>query len=288
MLIRASDLEPHALQAVMHGLGASMRGLDPSPELQNFLREDARRFRPDARQIVPWAAGGALVAGALVASAAVPPMVPLVALLAGIGLGLGHMFVDQWRRAQVVHSDLLVRCLSHVEIPKLDRAYCEVIGWLSKPGLRVDEATARSILAELNRLVGHHRKLESQELELASLSDALSNQKASAELARLTAKLAEAQDPMVRSSLEESAALCQQRVENTRENEAALERVRAQRELILQTLASIQASLARLAQADQVLTAADVAAIREQSETIQSHAEAVESAVEEVVALRRP
>lgn len=280
MLIRASDLEPHALQAVMHGLGASMRGLDPSLELQNFLR--------DARQIVPWAAGGAIVAGALVASAAVPPMVPLVALLAGIGLGLGHMFVDQWRRAQVVHSDLLVRCLSHVEISKLDRAYCEVIVWLSKPGLRVDEATARSILAELNRLVGHHRKLESQELELASLSDALSNQKASAELARLAAQLAEAQDPMVRSSLEESAALCRQRVENTRENEAALERVRAQRELILQTLASIQASLARLAQADQVLTAADVAAIREQSETIQSHAEAVEGAVEEVVALRRP
>lgn len=66
-----------------------------------------------------------------------------------------------------------------------------------------------------------------------------------------------------------------------------MERLEAQQELILQTLASIQASLARLDQADQALSASDLSGIREESETIQAHAEAVEKAVEEVVSLRR-
>jgi hypothetical protein len=293
MLVRTQDIDPQIVQTVMGGLTSAIQRQDPSPELRNFLIEDARRFRPDARQFLPWALAGLLVPCVLAASVffGVPASFAYpaawVAFFTCFGIGIARMVMDYVRRAKVIHSDLLAGCLAHVELSPLDRAYCEVLVWLAKPGLRVDEETARSVLGELNRLAGHYRKLEGQKAELASLSNALSYEKAVAELDRLTALLASADDPAVRRSIEDSVELCRQRVENTRQIEPAAERLQAQQELILQTLASIQANLARLAQADQLLTETDVAAIREQSETIQSHAEAVESAVDEVVALRR-
>ena len=293
MLVRTQDLDPQILQTVTDGLGSAVRRQDPSPELRSLLTEDARRFRPDARKFLPWALAGLLVPIALLAS--VPLGVPSsfaypaawVAFFAGFGIGIARMVMDYVRLAKVIHSDLLAGSLAHVELTPLDRAYCEVLVWLAKPGLRVDEETARSVLGELNRLAGHYRTLEGQKAELASLSNALSHENAVAELERLTKQLASAEDPEARRSIEESVELCKQRVESTRQIEPAAERLQAQQELILQTLASIQASLARLAQADHLLSETDLAAIREQSEAIQAHAEAVESAVEEVVALRR-
>lgn len=113
MLIRATDLDALTLQTVMQGLGAAMRKPDPSPELQRFLAEDARRFRPEGRRFGRWALGGVLAAGVLMASllfgtsASFAYKASLVAMLASFGIGLGSMLLDQWRRAQVVHSDLL-------------------------------------------------------------------------------------------------------------------------------------------------------------------------------------
>jgi hypothetical protein len=293
MLVRTQDLDPQTLNAVMDSLGKAVRSPDPSPELRSLLTEDSRRFRPDWRKFLPWALAGLLVPIALLAS------VPLgvsasfaypaawVAFFAGFGIGIARLVTDYVRRAKVVHSDLLAGSLPHIELTPLDRAYCEVLVWLAKPGLRVDEETARSVLGELNRLAGHFRKLEGQKAELASLSNALSHEKAVAELDRLTKQLASTEDPEARRSIEDSVELCRQRVESTLQIEPVAERLQAQQELILQTLASIQANLARLAQADQLLTETDVAAIREQSENIQSHAEAVETAVDEVVSLRQ-
>jgi hypothetical protein len=293
MLVRTQDLDPQTLNAVMDGLGKAVRSPDPSPELRSLLTEDSRRFRPDWRKFLPWALAGLLVSGAFVLSVLFGAPTSFaypaawVSSFAGFGIGIAQTVRDFLQRARVVHSDLLAGSLAHIKLTPLDRAYCEVLVWLAKPGLRVDDETARTVLAELNRLAGHYRKLEGQKAELASLSDALSHEKAVAELDRLTTLLAEADDPAVRRSIEESVALCRQRVESTRQIEPVAERLQAQQELILQTLASIQANLARLAQADQLLTQTDVAAIREQSEAIQAHAEAVESAVVEVVALRR-
>jgi hypothetical protein len=294
MLIRSEDLDKQLLDRVMAGIIASYRKPNPSEAERRIQQEEKKRFAPETGPLLGGVgaalglAGGTF--GALVGAG-------LMAADAALGLAIGMFFMvgtvvlvplglREAKRVNVLHSDLLAGWLPHLELSRVDRAYCDALVQLSKPELKVDEPTARTILQELNRLVEQSRRLAAQRDELASLSTGAAEQAIETERDGISARLAAVTDPVAHDTLQQSLALCDQRLENARAIQPAVERIDAQQEMILQTLGAIHSNLTRLETAHQALGAADVDAIRHEIQEISRRAAAVESATREVQALR--
>ena len=251
-------------------------------------------MRQLTRVILPWLlAGIGLGAGAILALFAAgfgaEAMIPVGSIAVGAltVVGIIRAFSTWARQAEVIHSDLLAGLLPCIELKRAERAYCETLVLLAKPDLQVDEQTARAILTELNRLMEQIRRLEAQRVELQAGSGPASIAESEQERDGLAARLAGATDPHARAHLEESLRLCESRLENVRALQPSVERLEAQQEVIIQTVASIQSTLARMESAHQALTAPDVEEIQQRLRAITGEARAVESALEEVTSLRR-
>ena len=106
------------------------------------------------------------------------------------------------------------------------------------------------------------------------------------EVAELTRRRDAQEDPTARATMEQSLALCTGRLEHARRVEPAREQVAAQQELILQTMASVHAGLARICAAGSTPAGVDVHELQESVAGVSRQARAVEEAVTEVIALR--
>jgi hypothetical protein len=94
------------------------------------------------------------------------------------------------------------------------------------------------------------------------------------------------QDERARADLSQSLAICEERLRNARELDPLIERLDAQREVVIQTMLSVQSSVSRLQIAPSALTAPDVADVRRVIGEVNVQTKAVEDAVQQVMALR--
>jgi hypothetical protein len=293
MLIRREDMDPHVVEAVMAGLTASFTKPDPSEAERRIQQAEQRRFRVDLRPFLSWIAGAFGLGAVSLAGLLATGFDPGLAVPVGMGVfwalfaaGMVRAISDGHRDANVLHSDLLAGWLPHLDLGRAERAYCETLVLLAKPRLQVDEQTARAILGELNGLMEVSRHLDSQRAELEGIAASGSVERIGEERASITERLTGITDPQARASLEQSLSLCETRLENARALQPVVQRLDAQQEMIIQSLASIQSTLARMEAAHQALTAPDADDIRRRLDEIRDQAHGVESAAQEIIALR--
>jgi hypothetical protein len=85
--------------------------------------------------------------------------------------------------------------------------------------------------------------------------------------------------------MDQSIALCTQRLSDARALAPAREQAEAQQELILQAMASVHASLSRMALAGSAAAQTDVAELQQKVTQVHRQTCAVEDAVNELLAL---
>jgi hypothetical protein len=150
VLIRREDMDSQVVDRVLAGIGTSFANPNPSREEQRIQKAERTRFQFNPKQLTSWMLSGC----ALGAVMAVAPMMRgvdpgvttslgLVATFFIMGLG-GFGFVQMIRgfksRLDVLHPDLLAGWLPFLDLSRPERAYCETLVLLSRPGLKVDDS----------------------------------------------------------------------------------------------------------------------------------------------------
>jgi hypothetical protein len=297
MLIRREDMDAQIVDTFLAGIAASFANKSPTPEERSIQRLEQARFQPSGRSWLPLL----MTAGALGVVTAFLPMIrgldPALTTITAVGgqvfvVGMSVVAFFMMRRGirsrlDTLHSDLLAGWLPFIEVSRAERAYCETLVLLSKPNLKVDDATARAVLADMNRLLASSRRLDAQRAALHGSGDRASLSSIQAERALLAERLQTVEDPEARASLAKSLELCTSREGEARALTPTVDRLESQQELIIQTFGSIQSTLARLDSAHQALAVPEVDEIQRRVTEMSSEAYATESAVQEVIALQQ-
>jgi hypothetical protein len=168
-----------------------------------------------------------------------------------------------------------------------ERAYCTVADEVLASTDTLGVEQGRTLLGSLNDLLACMRRLDAELGQIGRGMAAQTLEQTSAERERLRERLEATNDPSARETLEQGLALCDNRLEKARSLSPLRERLEAQREMILQTFSSVQASLAGLCLAPAAVQMQGPAdEIRESVAQIDRQTRAVEQAVEEVLRLR--
>jgi hypothetical protein len=168
-----------------------------------------------------------------------------------------------------------------------ERAYCTVADEVLASAETLGAEQARMLLGSLNDLLGGLRRLDTELDQIGRGMAAQTLEQTSAERERLRERLEATNDPSARETLQQGLALCDSRLEKARGLAPLRERLEAQREMILQTFASVQASLAGLCLApSEMRMQGPTEEVRESVAQIDRQTRAVEQAVQEVLRLR--
>jgi len=167
-----------------------------------------------------------------------------------------------------------------------ETSYFESIALILEIGAQLDAQTGKDILSELNVLIAQARQLQAHRDNLRAAINAESADALVAQREDLRTKLSRTTDEAARRAIEQSIELLETRCQVAQTLQPSLERVEAQQEVILQTLASVQSSLARMKVAPDALTAPDIAVIQSSISEVTGQTRAVEQAVQEVMSIR--
>ncbi len=296
MTITTGDLDPQVLQTLLSGLNASLASPNPSAEELRVQFATRSRFRPDFRPLRNWVAGGLLLASIGAASLFSIGIDTGSAIGAAIGawngifwgcfaVGMVQSHRTTRKGADIVHADLLTKWIPHLDLSPAERAYCETVALLAKPETQIDEKTGRQILSDLNALMRQSRHLDEQRKEIERVAGAESMAALQADRDRIAERVGSTKDPQAREDLNESLQMCESRLENARKMTPALERLDAQQEKFVQTLASIQSRLARIEMAPAAVTLPDAEEVQQTLRDLTNQTRAVEDAVQEVMAV---
>lgn len=296
MRIQREEMDPQIVERLLSGIQALGFKRDMTEEERRLFSEMRRRFAFRWGPFWWWTLGG-LVLGtgvllAVLTGAGSEPGAILGGLGGGVGTfvgmmgaGFGHSFSTWHQRIDIVHPDLLAAALPLLSLSRVEKAYGEAL--VSLAALEsLDERTGRDILSQLNSLIAHYRQLESQRERLRAAIGGNTVESLETERKTLQRRADEANAPLTKRALQESLQMCEARIQQAQALEPPLHRMDAQQEVIIQTLASVQASLARLQVAPAALSAPDVEDIRQTVSQISTQAQAVEQAVQEVMAAR--
>jgi hypothetical protein len=172
-------------------------------------------------------------------------------------------------------------------LSRAERVYCDTLQMLAHTQAdAAAEQTMRETLRQLNDLLASSRQLETRRATLLPLMGMNVIKELEREYGALGQKLDQTTDYVARQSFQQSLQMCQARLENARTLQQGLERINAQQEAILHTLASAQSALARMqivSEPQMALAAEEIAATVAQ---MNQQTYAVEQAVEEVITLR--
>ncbi len=297
MRINRDDIEPHVYEKLTARIAASTR--NPNPSSHELLAREMRDrhikadidgvLKRDNKLVVRLIAAG--VVGAIV-------LWMFVHTIAAIGLmvvlGLIVFVYSFWgiavtldmhsRASDTVRSDALTAWLPIIDLTRSERTYCETVVLLAETGAHLDDATRGDVLNRLNTLMAHIRRLDEQSTSLRPMASQSALDALTAESNALAARAAGAVEKDAREALHKSAAMCHERLEHAHRVAPSLAKLELQQEVLFQALASVQASLARSKAAAATLSTTDVDEISQRITEITGNAEAVELAVQEVMA----
>ncbi|GDX39826.1 hypothetical protein LBMAG21_01180 [Armatimonadota bacterium] len=230
-----------------------------------------------------------LVAGGINSGTIPGPMVIAAPLLGGL------TYWHAWRVNKQERADDLDRSMTSEEVRAAcsvinatpsETSYFESISLLLEIGTQLDTQTGKDILSELNVLIAQARQLQVHRDNLRAAINAESADALFAQREDLRTKLSRIADEAARRAMEQSIDLLETRCQAAQTLQPSLERVEAQQEVILQTLVSVQSSLARMKVAPAALTAPDIAVIQSSISEVTGQTQAVEQAVQEVMSVR--
>ena len=230
-----------------------------------------------------------LVAGGINSGAIPGPLV-----IAGPALGGLTYWLSWWVNKQQ-RVDALDKSMTSEEVraacPVIDAtpsetSYFESIALILEIGAQLDAQTGKDILSELNVLTAQARQLQAHRDNLRAVINAESADALVAQREDLRTKLSRTTDEAARRAIKQSIELLETRCQVAQTLQPSLERVEAQQEVIRQTLASVQSSLARMKVAPDALTAPDIAVIQSSISEVTGQTRAVEQAVQEVMSIR--
>ena len=174
-----------------------------------------------------------------------------------------------------------------LRLTRAERVYCDALQMLARTETdSTTEHAMRDAMRQLNDLMKNGRLLESRRANLIAIKGMNVLNELQAEYGALGRKLDAATDAVTRQSIQQSLQMCAARLENSRNIEQSLERLNAQQEAIVQTLATTLSAMARLQAAPDVRAEAAANEIAETVAQMNRQTYAVEQAVEEVITLR--
>jgi len=295
MPIRNQDIDPAialALKERMAQLISSQAVTEPATarvrsvgvtKWREALRRNAYHF---------WGAGGCFLGSIAIIPvlAGNGPEITVSALLGMQALAVGLLtrgFQKTNREVTQFASPELLRCAGElISLTSAERLYCEGVASLIDAEGALPEATQREILAQLNDLLGSYRKLDGSVRESLAARRSQPIETLERELAELVVRRDAASDATARATLDQSVTLCSERLFDARALAPARAQAEAQQELILQALASVQASLSRMAAAESSSVRSDVDQLQRAVSRVNLETRAVEDAVNEVITLR--
>jgi hypothetical protein len=164
-----------------------------------------------------------------------------------------------------------------------ERGYVDALAALFSAADSVGEETVRDLLPLLNETMRRNGELAVQQRRVRIAMGETNATALEEQCAALARRRDETSDPLARQALQQSLELCESRLQNLRALAPSLDRMDAQQELIVHTLASVQSALARLQAAPSALAAPNVDAIRQSVTEINQQTLAVEQAMQEVM-----
>lgn len=230
-----------------------------------------------------------LVAGGINSGTIPGPMVMAAPALGGLTYWLSW-WVNKQQRVDELDSSMTseeVRAAcSVITATSSETAYFESIALILEIGTQLNAQTGKDILSELNVLIAQACQLQTHNDNLKAAINAESADALVAEREELRTKLSRTTDEAARRAMEQSMELLETRCQVAQTLQPSLERVEAQQEVIRQTLATVQSSLARMKVAPDSLTAPDIAVIQGSISEVTGQTRAVEQAVQEVMSIR--
>jgi hypothetical protein len=303
MKMRLQDLDPEVSAHLMEQMRVILAKPHPSEAERRAVTAEQVRYLPQ-RADKPGHTLSILVAATLPASAFLTIMMLVTGGWAGWAwvpgaawclLGGSVGFASGFRSSRAVkavaaegdrvHHDLLAAWLPVVELPRLESAYWEAIQVLANDCCKLDEPTGREMLAQLNTLLARDRELIARRQSIQSVLNSGDTARLEEEREQLAGRVAAASDPIARAAMQESLRMCEVRIENVGKLKPALERLDAQQEAIVQTMASVQSALARWQAAPTVADLPSLEEVQQAVVRINDETFAVERAVQEVTAV---
>lgn len=296
MRIQREEMDPQMVERLLSGIQALAFKQDMTEEERRLFSEMRRRFAFRWGPFWWWTLGGLALGTGIFLSVLTGAGSEPGAILGGLGGGLGtfvgmmaagfgHSFSTWHQRIDIVHPDLLAAALPLLSLSRVEKAYGEALVPLAALE-SLDERTGRDILSQLNSLTAHYRQLEAQRERLRAAIGGNTAESLQVEREALQRRAKEANDPVTKRALQESLQMCEARLQQAQALEPALHRMDAQQEVIIQTLASVRASLARLQLVSAAVSAPEVEEIQRTVLQISTQAQAMEQAVQEVMAVR--
>ena len=230
-----------------------------------------------------------MVAGGINSGTIPGPMVMAAPALGGLTYWLSWWVNKQQRvddlDGSMTSEEVRAAC-SVINAMRSETSYFESIALILEIGAQLDAQTGKDILSELNVLIAQARQLQAHRDNLRAAINAESADALVAQREDLRTKLSRTTDEAARQAIEQSIELLETRCQVAQTLQPSLERVEAQQEVIRQTLASVQSSLARMKVAPDALTAPDIAVIQSSISEVTGQTRAVEQAVQEVMSIR--
>ena len=303
MKIGLRDIDPDLARRIremldyMWTMGSQDHQHSPTPE-----RDAQLAARPVLQRtgtvplVVRWASsvGVGFLALFLLAGGINSGAIPGPLVIAGPALG-GLTYWLSWRVNKQRRVDVLDRSMTSEEVRSAcsvinatvsETSYFESIALILEIGAQLDAQAGKDILSELNVLIAQACQLQAHRDNLRSAISADSAGALVAQREDLRTKLSRTTDEAARRAIEQSIELLETRCQAAQTLQPSLERVEAQQEVIRQTLASVQSSLARMKVAPDALVAPDIAVIQSSISEVSGQTRAVEQAVQEVMSIR--
>ena len=209
----------------------------------------------------------------------------------GVYLGtLGTLvgtFIFRRQSVQVSMSAEELRAIMPLaSLSRTEATYVEVVCSLLEAGENIPEVIGKEILQSLSTLIDRYRHIDAQ---LERLKKVVGNESVEAleeEHARLVERTAQVDDPQAKEDMQQGLTMCEKRLQDVRALGPSIERLEAQKEVLHQTLMTIQASVVRLQAAPKAVSLPDTTQIRQAVDEVTFKTKAVEDAVAEVLVLQ--
>jgi hypothetical protein len=208
------------------------------------------------------------------------------AYFSGIGTGVGSLILGRFGRKTEITAEEIRALADGIELGRPQTIYLDTVCALLEAGGNVSDQTGRDILSTLNELLDQALYVNGRLDRLQTAASTESVLDLEQERARLAERAEKAEDSEARLDLNQSLAICDERLQNARALEPLIERMDAQREVIEQTMLSVQSSVSRLLVAPAAVAAPDVEEVKRVVSEVTAQTKAVEDAVQQVIALQ--
>jgi hypothetical protein len=291
MILRLTDVHPKIADVLKAREWQLRFDRNSRPEDAGARQVLGRRWKVIRWRILAAVPIGGIIGAAIAEASGAPSagqigIAFMAAYLSAIGTGVVSVLSSKLSKSHSIAADEMRALSTGLELGKPERAYLDTICALMEAGDNVSDETGREILSTLNELLDQAIYVEDRSERLRNAASTESVNELEAERARMSARLASAQDPQAKVDFSHSLQMCDDRLRNARVLAPLIERLDAQREVIHQTLLSVLSSVSRLEVAPTAVSAPDVEEVKRVVEQVTAQTQAVEDAVQQVIALR--